>query len=126
VERSVFDGELVRFVLRVHYGKVEAARASHSFQRVRRCSNDLDRGMWYRFQTAWLMKEAPRETAWKVAVTSRIKTPKLEEHVCAACEGTGFPEVKQPVEPGRKIYPPGCKACDGKGKIVGRQVRRVR
>jgi DnaJ-class molecular chaperone len=45
-------------------------------------------------------------------------TPKIKEHTCAACNGTGFPVVKQPVQPGRKIYPVKCAACDGKGKIT--------
>ncbi len=38
------------------------------------------------------------------------------EHRCPICNGTGFPPVKQPV-PGRRIYPPPCKACGGKGRI---------
>jgi len=37
---------------------------------------------------------------------------------CPACSGTGFPEVKQPVEPGRKIYPAPCKECAGKGRVA--------
>jgi DnaJ-class molecular chaperone len=44
--------------------------------------------------------------------------PKIKEHTCVACNGTGFPVVMQPVQPGRKIYPVKCKACDGKGKIT--------
>jgi DnaJ-class molecular chaperone len=36
---------------------------------------------------------------------------------CPACDGTGFPKVSQPAEPGRKIYPPPCKQCLGKGRI---------
>ncbi len=44
--------------------------------------------------------------------------PKIREHECAACNGTGFPVVLQPLQPGRKIYPVKCKACDGKGKIT--------
>lgn len=43
---------------------------------------------------------------------------KIKEHTCPACKGTGFPVVAQPVQPGRKIYPVKCKACDGKGKIT--------
>ena len=43
---------------------------------------------------------------------------KIKEHKCAACNGTGFPVVIQPVQPGRKIYPVKCKDCDGKGKIM--------
>jgi hypothetical protein len=26
--------------------------------------------------------------------------------------------VKQPVQPGRRIYPVKCTACDGKGKVT--------
>jgi DnaJ-class molecular chaperone len=43
---------------------------------------------------------------------------KIKEHTCAACKGTGFPAVTQPVRPGHKIYPARCKACEGKGKIA--------
>lgn len=43
---------------------------------------------------------------------------KISEHTCPACKGTGFPVVKQPVQPGRKIYPVKCKACAGKGRIT--------
>jgi DnaJ-class molecular chaperone len=45
-------------------------------------------------------------------------TPKIKEHTCVACNGTGFPVVMQPVQPGRKIYPVKCEACGGKGKIA--------
>jgi hypothetical protein len=31
--------------------------------------------------------------------------PEVTEVECPACEGTGFPVVKQPVQPGRKIFP---------------------
>jgi len=40
------------------------------------------------------------------------------ERKCPACNGTGFPVVKQPVQPGRKIYPVQCKSCRGKGRIT--------
>jgi DnaJ-class molecular chaperone len=36
---------------------------------------------------------------------------------CSACGGTGFPTVTQPAQAGRKIYPPACKLCAGKGRI---------
>ena len=39
------------------------------------------------------------------------------EHKCAACNGTGFPAVMQPVRPGRKIYPAPCRKCSGKGRV---------
>jgi DnaJ-class molecular chaperone len=40
-----------------------------------------------------------------------------DEHKCAACNGTGFPVVMQPVRPGRKIYPAPRRKCSGKGRI---------
>jgi DnaJ-class molecular chaperone len=40
---------------------------------------------------------------------------KPAEFKCPACKGTGFPAVKQPAQPGRKIYPARCERCDGKG-----------
>jgi DnaJ-class molecular chaperone len=47
------------------------------------------------------------------------RTPKETgtEIDCPACDGTGFQKVKQPVRPGRKIYPAPCKECAGKGRI---------
>jgi DnaJ-class molecular chaperone len=36
---------------------------------------------------------------------------------CAACDGTGFPSVAQPAQAERKIYPPPCKQCFGKGRV---------
>ncbi len=39
------------------------------------------------------------------------------EVICTACDGTGFQKFKQPTEPGRKIYPPKCEVCLGKGRI---------
>jgi DnaJ-class molecular chaperone len=45
-------------------------------------------------------------------------TPKIKEHTCPECNGTGFPVVMQPVQLGHKIYPVKCKSCDGKGKIA--------
>ena len=50
-----------------------------------------------------------------------MKRPKpkkgVAEVICAACNGTGFPTVVQPVQPGRKIYPAPCKECHGKGWV---------
>ena len=43
---------------------------------------------------------------------------KIKEHTCAACNGTGFPVVKQPVLATHRIYPVKCEACAGKGKIA--------
>lgn len=42
----------------------------------------------------------------------------VAEITCSACNGSGFPEVKQPDQPGRKIYPAKCKECGGKGRIA--------
>jgi hypothetical protein len=51
---------------------------------------------------------------------SRWKWPAIKpiENKCPACNGTGFPEVKQPSQPMRKIYPARWKACDGKRRIT--------
>jgi DnaJ-class molecular chaperone len=45
-------------------------------------------------------------------------TPKIQEHTCTTCNGTGFPTVKQPTLATRKIYPVKCEACGGKGRIA--------
>ena len=42
----------------------------------------------------------------------------VAEVTCPACKGTGFPKAKQPVQPGRKIYPVSCKKCSGKGRLA--------
>jgi DnaJ-class molecular chaperone len=49
-----------------------------------------------------------------------MKTPFANptEQRCPACDGTGFPVVKQPVQPGRRMYPAPCKECSGKGRIT--------
>jgi DnaJ-class molecular chaperone len=44
--------------------------------------------------------------------------PKIKEHICKACSGTGFPKVKQPALAIRKIYPVKCETCAGKGRIA--------
>jgi DnaJ-class molecular chaperone len=41
-------------------------------------------------------------------------TTKPIEAKCPACNGIGFPEVKQPAQPGRKIYRAPCTKCGGK------------
>jgi len=50
----------------------------------------------------------------------QMKKPSVKptEHECPACNGTGFPKVMQPVQPGRKIYPVQCNTCSGKGRIT--------
>jgi DnaJ-class molecular chaperone len=40
------------------------------------------------------------------------------EHACPACEGTGLTTTKPSTRLGVRIYPPSCKACEGKGKIA--------
>jgi DnaJ-class molecular chaperone len=47
-----------------------------------------------------------------------MKGSKIKEHVCPDCNGTGYPVVKQPVQPGHRIYPVKCTSCDGKGKVT--------
>ena len=37
---------------------------------------------------------------------------------CPACDGMGIPAVAQPANPVRKIFPPPCKQCLGKGRIT--------
>jgi DnaJ-class molecular chaperone len=39
------------------------------------------------------------------------------EVTCSACGCTGFPDVAQPAKAGRRIYPPPCKQCLGKGRV---------
>jgi DnaJ-class molecular chaperone len=45
-------------------------------------------------------------------------TPKIKEHTCTTCNGTGFPKVKQPTLATHKIYPAKCTVCAGKGRIA--------
>jgi DnaJ-class molecular chaperone len=42
----------------------------------------------------------------------------VKEVECPGCDGTGFPTVKKPIQPGKKIYPAPCKQCLGKGRIA--------
>ena len=43
------------------------------------------------------------------------------EETCPGCNGTGFlPVITQPAN-GKRIYPPRCMKCDGKGKVVPRK-----
>jgi len=48
----------------------------------------------------------------------KVKQPKTDliEMKCSACDGKGFPPIKQPA-PGRRIYPPPCKTCGGSGHV---------
>jgi hypothetical protein len=71
-----------------------------------------------------------REGCW-YATTNRVAFPfsgyfmkrlkaedRLPEIVCPACDGSGLQKVKQPDQPGRRVYPPACKECAGKGRIA--------
>jgi hypothetical protein len=62
---------------------------------------------------------APLVEAIKAADLKMKKPPaNPTERECPACNGTGFPTVTQPVQPGHKIYPASCKECGGKGRIT--------
>jgi DnaJ-class molecular chaperone len=40
------------------------------------------------------------------------------EEVCSACGGTGLAKVRQQAKPGKRVYPPKCAKCGGRGRIV--------
>jgi DnaJ-class molecular chaperone len=42
----------------------------------------------------------------------------VAETKCPACDGTGFIKVKQPTQPGRRIFPARCEECAGKGRVA--------
>jgi hypothetical protein len=48
----------------------------------------------------------------------KTMTPKIKEHTCPVCNGSGFPTVKQPAQSDRRVYPVRCKTCAGKGRIT--------
>jgi DnaJ-class molecular chaperone len=52
-----------------------------------------------------------------VSFREQRETSKEVEVRCDACKGTGLQAVKQPAEPGRRIFPARCAKCDGKGRI---------
>jgi DnaJ-class molecular chaperone len=45
-------------------------------------------------------------------------TSQIKEHTCMACDGTGFPPVKQPALATHRIYPVKCESCGGKGRVA--------
>jgi DnaJ-class molecular chaperone len=47
----------------------------------------------------------------------RKPSTRSTEQECPTCNGTGFPVVKQPDRPERKIYPAPCEKCGGKGRV---------
>jgi DnaJ-class molecular chaperone len=40
------------------------------------------------------------------------------EELCSGCGGSGVAKVRQQPKPGRRVYPPKCAKCDGRGRIV--------
>jgi DnaJ-class molecular chaperone len=52
--------------------------------------------------------------------TNKADWPKepINERECSGCSGTGFAVVTQPKAPGRRIFPPRCSKCEGKGRIL--------
>jgi cytochrome c len=46
-----------------------------------------------------------------------VEDDKRTTKVDVSWNGTGFLKIKQPAQPGRKIYPPKCPECLGKGRI---------
>lgn len=51
-----------------------------------------------------------------------LRNKSIETEVrCDACSGAGFPTIKQPAQPGRKIYPAACEKCGGKGRLSRQQ-----
>jgi hypothetical protein len=70
-------------------------------------------------RTHWpAISETGRQSRRRI-LKGQMKKPSMKptEHECPACNGTGFPVVMQPVQPGRKIYPVQCMNCAGKGRI---------
>jgi hypothetical protein len=54
-------------------------------------------------------------SAGRVRMKTRVANP--NEKICPASDGAGVLPAIQPVQPGRRIYPPPCKDCGGKGRI---------
>ena len=48
-------------------------------------------------------------------IKKRLANP--NDKRCPACDGTGVLATIQPEQPDRRIYPPPCGECDGKGRI---------
>jgi DnaJ-class molecular chaperone len=46
---------------------------------------------------------------------TRVANP--NEQRCPACDGMGVLAAIQPVQPGRRMYPPPCEECGGRGRI---------
>jgi hypothetical protein len=55
----------------------------------------------------------------EIIAMNNLKTKTASAEIkCSGCDGTGFPSVAQPAKPGRRIFPPACKQCSGKGRIT--------
>jgi len=73
----------------------------------------------------------PRPTTYysvRLHQMARKKTAPMEMK-CDACNGTGFRPVIRPARPGRRVYPPSCRVCGGKGRVPSlvaqqKQIRR--
>jgi len=46
------------------------------------------------------------------------------EELCFACDGTGHAKVRRQAKPGRRVYPPRCAKCGGRGRTVKRVAKR--
>jgi DnaJ-class molecular chaperone len=46
------------------------------------------------------------------------------EELCAACGGTGLAKVRQQAKPGKRVYPPKCAKCGGRGRIAKELAKR--
>ena len=57
----------------------------------------------------------PRPNSLRFTLHEKNQT---KRSYCPACKGTGFQKVKQPRQPGRKIFPARCTNCFGKGRRV--------
>ena len=64
-------------------------------------------------------KAASREVNMEAMIVKRSKPNEISNEIpCPECDGSGFPAVMQPKEPGRKIFPAPCKHCHGKGRVI--------
>jgi DnaJ-class molecular chaperone len=56
-------------------------------------------------------------TGPKFSATTKGINQMIGEIKCEACGGTGVVPVIQPAPAGRRIYPPPCSKCQGKGRV---------
>jgi DnaJ-class molecular chaperone len=69
-----------------------------------------------------LRSEIKRESIYFMAMSKRLAAG---EELCSACGGTGLVKVRQQAKPGRRVYPPKCAKCGGRGRIVKAAKRGV-